>query len=93
MYNRQGRKVNVSGYFKGLKPGGGGGKTLYYEHGGEYKVPRFRVSRKTKEVEGKGLERLRKAWMRKHGDKELSEAQTAYKPVCDNSHVNKRCSP
>jgi hypothetical protein len=34
--------------------------------------------RKTKEAEEKGLEALRKTRVRKRGDKELSEAQTAY---------------
>jgi IS4 transposase len=36
------------------------------------------VLRKTKEAEEKGLESLKKTRMRKHGDKELSKAQTAY---------------
>jgi hypothetical protein len=30
VYNRQGRRVNVPGYFKGLKPGESGEKTLWY---------------------------------------------------------------
>jgi IS4 transposase len=36
------------------------------------------VLRKTKEAEQAGLEALRKTQMRKHGNKELSKAQTAY---------------
>jgi IS4 transposase len=78
LYNRHGRAVNILGYFKGLKPGGSGEKTLYYEYEGEYKPLRFCVMRKTKEAEQKGLETLRKARMRKHGNKELSKAQVAY---------------
>jgi hypothetical protein len=34
----------------GLKPGGIGEKTLYYEYEGEYKPPHFCVARKTKEA-------------------------------------------
>jgi hypothetical protein len=78
VYNRQGRRVNVLGYCKGLGPGGVGEKTLYYEWEGEYKPLRFCVMRKTKEAEEKGLETLRKTRMRKYGDKELSKAQIAY---------------
>jgi hypothetical protein len=78
VYNQQGRKVNILGYFKGLQPGGIGEKTLYYEYEGEYKPLRFCVLRKTKEAEEKGLESLRKTRMRKQGDKELSAAQIAY---------------
>jgi hypothetical protein len=78
VYNRQGRKVTVLGYFKGLKPGESGEKTLYYEHEGEYKPLRFCVIRKTREAEAKGLEALRKTRMKKKGDKELSTAQRAY---------------
>jgi hypothetical protein len=77
-YNRQGRKVNVLVYFKGLKPGESGEKTLYYEWEGEYKPPRFCVLRKTKKAEEQGFEKLRKTRMRKYGDKELSEARRAY---------------
>jgi hypothetical protein len=78
VYNQQGREVNVLGCFKGLQPGEIGEKTLYYEWEGEYKPLRFRVLRKTREAEEKGLEAFRKTRMRKHGDKELSEAQKAY---------------
>jgi hypothetical protein len=78
VYNRQGREVNVLGYFKGLKPEESGEKVEYYEHEGEYKPLRFCVLRKTREAEEKGLDALRKKRMRKHGDKELSEAQIAY---------------
>jgi hypothetical protein len=78
LYNRHGRAVNMLGYFKGLKPGESGEKTLYYEYEGEYKALRFCAMRKTEEAEEKGLESLRKAQMRKHGTKELSEAQIAY---------------
>jgi hypothetical protein len=78
VYNRQGRKVNVLGYFNGLKPGGIGEQTLYYDYGGERKPLRFCVLRKTQEAEAKGLETLRKTQMRKYGTKALSEAQIAY---------------
>jgi hypothetical protein len=78
VYNRQGRKVNVLGYFKGLRPGESGEKTLYYEYEGEYKALRFCVLRKTKEAEAKGLEGLKKTRMRKAGNTELSAAQIAY---------------
>jgi hypothetical protein len=78
VYNRHGRAVNILRYFKGLKPGEIGEKTLYYEYEGEYKPLRFCVLRKSKEMEQKGLEALRKTHMRKHGNKELSEAQIAY---------------
>ncbi|MDR1232079.1 MAG: IS4 family transposase [Spirochaetaceae bacterium] len=78
VYNHQGRRVNALGYFKGLKPGESGEKTLCYEHEGEYKPLRFCVMRKTKEAEEKGLETLRKTRMRKYGNKTLSGAQTAY---------------
>ncbi|MDR2730535.1 MAG: transposase, partial [Treponema sp.] len=78
VYNRNGRAVNILGYFKGLKPGGMGEKTLYHEYEGEYKPLRFCVPRKTKEAGKKGLEALRKTRMRKHGNKELSKAQIAY---------------
>ncbi|MDR2660377.1 MAG: transposase [Spirochaetaceae bacterium] len=78
VYNARGRRVNVPGYFKGLRPGESGEKTLYYELEGEYKPLRFCVMRKTKEAEEKGLETLRKTRMRKHGDKELRKAQEAY---------------
>jgi hypothetical protein len=74
------------GYFKGIKPGASGDKRLYYEYEGEYKPIRFCVLRKTKEAEQKGLEALRKTQMRKHRNKELSKAQTAY-----NRYVNSRC--
>jgi hypothetical protein len=77
VYNRQGREVNVPGYFKGLQPGGIGEKTLYYEYQGEYKPLRFCVLGKTQEAEGKGLEAMRKIRMRKYGNKDLSKAQTA----------------
>ncbi|MDR1219009.1 MAG: transposase [Treponema sp.] len=78
VYNLQGRRVNVLGYFKGLKPGESGEQTLYYEQDGERKPLRFCVLRKTKEAEEKGLETLRKTQMRKCGDKTLSEARRAY---------------
>jgi len=78
VYNQQGRAINILGYFKGIKPGGIGEKVLYYEYEGEYKPLRFCVMRKSKEAEQKGLEALRKTRMRKHGNKELSEAQIAY---------------
>ena len=78
VYNGNGRAVNILGYFKGLTPLGIGEKTLYYEYEGEYKPLRFCVMRKTKEAEEAGLEALRKTQMRKHGNKELSKAQTAY---------------
>jgi hypothetical protein len=78
IYNQEGRRVNVLGYFKGINPGESGEKTLYYEREGEYKALRFCVLRKTREAEEKGLEALRKTRMRKYGDKELSEAQKAY---------------
>jgi hypothetical protein len=78
VYNQQGRRVNVLGYFKGLQPGESGEKTLWYEYEGEYKPLRFCAVRKTKEAEERGLEALRKTRMRKYGDKELSEAQRAY---------------
>jgi hypothetical protein len=78
VYNLQGRRVNVPGYFRGLKPGESGEKTLYYEYEGEYKPLRLCVLRKTKEAEEKGLETLRKTRMRKYGDKEMSKAQEAY---------------
>jgi hypothetical protein len=77
LYNQQGRCVNMLDYFR-LKPGKSGEKTLYYEYEGEYKPLRFCVLRKTEEAEEKGLESLRKTQMRKHGTKELSEAQIAY---------------
>jgi hypothetical protein len=70
--------VNVLGYFKGLKAGETGERTLYYEYEGEYKPLRFCVLRKTQEAEGKGLESLRKTRMRKHGIRELSKAHIAY---------------
>jgi hypothetical protein len=72
------RRVNVLGYFRGLKPGRSGEKTLYYEYEGEYKPLRFCVLRKTKEDEEKVLESLRKTHMRKYGNKELSEAQRSH---------------
>jgi hypothetical protein len=78
IYNRQGRRVKVLGYFKGLKPGESGEKTLYYEQEGEYKPLRFCVLRKTNAAEKKGLETLRKTRRRKYRNKELSEAQIAY---------------
>jgi hypothetical protein len=78
VYNRQGRKVNVLGYFKGLPPGGVGEKTLYYPYEGEYKPLRFCVLRKSKAAEEKGLESLRKTRLRKRGNKALSAAQIAY---------------
>ncbi|MDR0374281.1 MAG: tetratricopeptide repeat protein, partial [Treponema sp.] len=78
VYNRQGRRVNVLGYFKGLKPGESGEKTLWYKYEGEYKPLRFCVVRKTKKAEERGLETLRKTRMRKYGDNEVSEAQRAY---------------
>jgi hypothetical protein len=78
VYNLQGRRVNILGYFKGLKPGESGEQTLCYEHEGVRKPLRFCVLRKTKEAEKKVLEPLRKIRMRKYGDKELSEAQKAY---------------
>jgi hypothetical protein len=77
-YNGNGRAVNILGYFKGIKPGGIGEKALNYEYEGEYKPLRFCVLRKTKEAGQAGLEALRKTQMRKHGNKELSKAQTAY---------------
>jgi hypothetical protein len=78
VYNLQGRRVNVLGYFKGLKPGRIGEKTLYYEYEGEYKPLRFCVLRKTKKAGEQGLETLRKTRMRKYGNKKLSGAQVAY---------------
>jgi hypothetical protein len=78
LYTPKGGRVNVLGYFKGLKAGESGEKTLYYEQEGEYKPPRFCVVRKTKEAEQKGLESLKKTRMRKYRDKNLSAAQTAY---------------
>jgi hypothetical protein len=88
VYNRKGKRVNILGCFKGLRPGGVGEKTPYYEYEGEYKPPRFRVLRRTKEAERKGLEALRKTRMRKHGDQELGNAQRA----C-NRYATKRCGP
>jgi hypothetical protein len=78
VYNRQGRKVNVLGYFKGLRPGESGKKTLYYEYEGEYRPITFCALRKTKGAEKKGLESLRKTRRRKGGKKELSAAQIRY---------------
>jgi hypothetical protein len=74
VYNVLGRKVEVPGYFKGLKRGENA--VLWCE--GEYKPLRFCVMKKTKEAEEQGLEALRKTRMRKHGDKELSKVQKAY---------------
>jgi hypothetical protein len=70
--------VNILTFFKRLQAGASGEKTLYYEQEGEYQPPRFRVSRKTKEAEEKGLEAPRKRRMRKRGDKNLSVAHIAY---------------
>jgi hypothetical protein len=78
VYNRQGRRVNVLGYFKGLRRGESGEQTLWYEYEGEYKPPRFCGVRKTREAGERGLETLRKTRMRKYGDKEVSGAQKAY---------------
>jgi hypothetical protein len=78
VYNRQGRKVTVPGYFKRLKPGESGEKTLYYEHEGEYQLLGFCGLRKTREAEEQGREALRKTRMRKPGDQELSKVQRAY---------------
>ncbi|MDR2596312.1 MAG: hypothetical protein LBC76_03215, partial [Treponema sp.] len=78
VYNRNRVAVNILGYFKVIKAGGIGEKTLYYEYEGEYKPLRFCVLRKTKEAEQAGLEALRKTQMRKYGNKELSKAQMAY---------------
>ena len=78
IYNRQGRVVNVLGYFNRLKPGEIVEKTLYYEYEGEYRPLRFCVLRKSKEAEEKGLETLQKMQMRKHWNKKLSEAQIGY---------------
>ena len=41
VYNGNGRAVNILGYFKDIKPGGIGEKTLYYEYEGEYKPYAF----------------------------------------------------
>jgi hypothetical protein len=78
VYNRNRVAVNILGYFKEIKPGKIGEKTLYYEHEGEYKPLRFCVLRKTKEAEQVSLEALRKTQRRKYGNKELSKAQMAY---------------
>jgi hypothetical protein len=77
VYNRRGRKVNVSGCFKRLKPGESGEKMPRYEYGGGNKPLGFRAVRKTKEAGEKGLETLRKTRMRKHGNKTSGKAQTA----------------
>jgi hypothetical protein len=78
VYDIQGKRVNVPWYFKGLKKGESGERTLYYEYGGEYKPARFCVIRKTKEAGERGLESLRKTRMRKYGDNDVSEAQKVY---------------
>jgi hypothetical protein len=78
VYGESGRKVNILGSFKGLKPGESGEAAGYYEYEGEYKPLRFCALRKTGEAERKGLEALEKARVGKHGNKELSKAQRAY---------------
>jgi hypothetical protein len=77
--------VNILGYFKGLKPGESGEKILYYENEGEYKPPRFRVVRKTREAEEKGLEALMKTRMRKKGGQRIEQGANS---ICNSRYVN-----
>jgi hypothetical protein len=78
LYNDEGKRVNLLGYFKGLRSGECVEKTLYYEREGRYVPLRFCVMRKTAEAEQRGLAALHKTRMRKYGNKDLSEAQIAY---------------
>jgi hypothetical protein len=78
VYDREGRKVNVVGYFTGLKSRGIGEQALLYEYEGERKPLRFCVMRKTKEAKEKSLETLWKTQIRKYRNKKLSGAQRAY---------------
>ncbi len=78
LYDGEGEKVDLLGYFAGLEHEESGEKTLYYKYEGKYHPLRFCVKRKSEKAEEDGLKKLQKTQMRKFGTKELSDAQRAY---------------
>jgi hypothetical protein len=78
LYNKEGREISLIRQLKGLKAGESMDLEVFYKTDGKLVPVRICATRKDKDSERSGLERIEKTNRRKRGDKAVSGLQSAY---------------